>query len=135
MNLKYEKYQEMYITYGKEIPDNSKFLYFPGSENKKTLSNIKINDLTYKHQTIIMINVDQTLPGFGEISNIYLVEGKIYFEYIPFKVYGFNEKYFAYSVEYDDVRKLISYDLLHSRLLGIICEKNNRLYIATRHRL
>ena len=111
MQYKYAQYKNLNINYGPAINDDSINIHFQDSLVRQTLSNIIINDIKYKAETIIVATIGENCPGFGEIDKIYLVDNEIYFRYIPFYVIGFNTHYFAYSVVADMEKKLIiSYD-------------------------
>ena len=106
MHLKYAKYETKYIEHGPEIEDTSVYYNFPQATTKKTLKKVTINGITYKHQTIVVVSMDDDSPCFGEIESIYLVDNKYFFKYKSFKAVGFNYHFFAYSLREINVKEI-----------------------------
>ena len=109
--------------------------FFSQSESKIVVRCVTCNDFTYKARTIIVVHIGETFPTFGEIRNIYILNKRVYFEYNALHVIGFNNHYFAYSVQKDSSLCCISYDLLPTRIPCILDEKEGCTFIATRCRL
>ena len=135
MRSKYAKYQTKYIEHGSEIEDTSVYYNFPQATIRKTLKKVTINGITYKHQTIVVVSMDDDSPYFGEIESIYLIDNNYYFKYKCLKTVGFNYHFFAYRVREINVKEIIQYDFLRSTTPCIFVEINSVSYVAPRYRL
>lgn len=132
---KFISYKHLNMKDDSEENDNFSSNYFQNPESKILISCVMINDFTYKKNTIIVVNIGEIFPTFGEIQSIYVQNNKVYFNYIAFNVIGFNQNYFAYSVEKDCSINNICYDALPTRVPCIIDNKEGATFIATRFRL
>lgn len=130
----YSQYQHLYMTYGSEVPNDSVNIYFPKSNSRKTVNNVKINDVTYESGTIIVANILEKGPLFEKIKKIFIVDNSIFFEFVPLRVIGFNMHVFAFSVLADEQnQKIVHYDSIAVRTPCLSQERNDISYVFLRH--
>ncbi|OXU22871.1 hypothetical protein TSAR_010190, partial [Trichomalopsis sarcophagae] len=76
------KYENVYITYGKNLSSDIINNYFPMHKTKVHISNVVINDVRYSEGTVIIVSMDEDGPEFGKIVNVFVVDDTILFQYI-----------------------------------------------------
>ena len=131
MNLKFSKYYN--ISYGSQVQCDSVDHIFPQSANKKALSKIIINEITYSINTIIIPNIYDDGPEYGKIEQISTLDDKVFFHYKPFAIIGFDCHYFAHSVVEVHESKLIDFNSLAVTTPCLMFVRKNTSYIVTRH--
>lgn len=90
--MKYYKYLRIQMKHNSEIIDLQSI-----SINKE-LSNVTVNNVTYKKGMVIVADILDSGIQFEEIESIIIQNHKLFFVYYPYKIIGFNNHYFAYSV-------------------------------------
>lgn len=134
MHFQFTKYKKRYITCGPSIIDHSIHIHFPTANMKRAISSVTINNVTYKKGTIIVANILENGPEYGEICSIYIIEDEIYFRCTSFNLIGFNSHYFAHSVALNiENKQVVNYDSLVIKTPCLLCEKDETIFIATRH--
>ena len=134
MNFNFNVYKENNIIYGAEDKDNYVQPIFNIATTKRCLKNVTINDITYKKNTIVILDISDDGPEFGQIQKIYLVDDKVLFKCTPINTIGFNSHYFAYSTNVNiNDEQFIYYDKLAIRTPCLMFVRNGANFVATRH--
>lgn len=123
LHCTYSNYQKKYVTYGSEVRDDEVNYRFPLGQERKSFNKLSVNDVTYSSGTIFVADIYANGPCFAKIEKIFVVDNEIFFKYIPFKIRGFNNHYFAYSVVAESTQKLINYDSIASRVPCLLLVK------------
>ncbi|KAJ8664663.1 hypothetical protein QAD02_006325 [Eretmocerus hayati] len=100
------------------------------------LRSVTFYNKEYKHDSILLIRVDENGPVFGQIHKIYSANNKVYFLFRKIKTFYFYEHYHAYLVEVTDILSdFINVELLPPLVQCCLVKKDDYEYIATRHRI
>lgn len=136
MSLAFKSYKQMFITEGKIINSNEGKILFPDSKTQYCISNVTINDITYKPGMSIIADLDEVHPIFGNIENIMVIDEEIIFSYKPYIIIGFESLFYAYRVFKDiNTTKTVNYKNLLHRHPCLTIQKDNSIFIATRYRV
>ena len=115
MNLQYYKYEDDKIEIGKNF------------------SYVRIQNVKYKKNSVILIDLSRDAPVFGKIERIFSLNNKIHFECFPLYVVGFDKHFHAYTVLLDFGNLLsVSSEEILCRKPCVMYEYEDTTYIVTK---
>lgn len=135
MHFHFEKYVDTLIEYGRLVKTKLARTLYYNAADKEEYKNITINNIKYSKDTIFVTDINENGIEFGKIENIFVVDGVVKFQFVPYETLGFDDHYFAYKVEMKEDSYLINFEDLGSKTpcLSFVIERSS--YIVLKNQL
>ena len=142
LNLAYLKFNkislfnELSYNTSQQIDEEIRSKYFSSSAKDYIVSTpyVKVKEKEFKIDMIVVVEIGQgDSIIFGKIKNIYIKNKEVFLLLQPFASTGFDEHYFAYTVDEIETCIFKNVDQLPNIHPCLCIKNNNNLFIATKY--
>lgn len=96
---------------------------------------VTIAGITYIIGMFLVVNIDESEFEFGEVVNIFLKDGKIFFELLIYEEITFDKYFFAYIVKRTSKLKVLEPSTLPSYSNCFCVTTKNTTFIIVKYKL